>query len=117
MLCIQKVRGADRTTKICAHTTDKRACVKKYAHFFSSATRITFAEDELSDDPDDRQDGQTVTGQSAEKSNVAGDGGVLICSRVLSGKRLFEEDELSDDECSSVHNGAAVLRRTRALRK
>lgn len=36
---------------------------------------------------------------------------------VLSGKRLFEEDELSDDECSSLRSGAAVLRRARAFGK
>eukprot|EP00903_Cladosiphon_okamuranus_P013279 g12380.t1 len=73
-----------------------------------------YAEDELSDDPDDCQDGLSVAGQSVEKSGVARDGGVSICSRVSPAKRLFEEDELSDDGCSSVHNGAAVLRRTRA---
>lgn len=36
---------------------------------------------------------------------------------ILSEKRLFEEDELSDDEGLSLRSGAEVLRRARALGK
>eukprot|EP00752_Nemacystus_decipiens_P014877 g13246.t1 len=67
----------------------------------------TFDEDELSDYTDECQDGPPVAGSRVDESGLVSDG-------LPSGKRLFEEDELSDDECSSLHNGAVVPRRTRA---
>lgn len=89
--------------------------------------RIKFAEDELSDDPDSYRFGPAVARQE-----ISSTGNTLSCRRTptpdqcqgqvdpaqgFSGKRLFDEDELSDEECSSVRGGAAVLRRTRVLGK
>eukprot|EP00903_Cladosiphon_okamuranus_P013280 g12380.t2 len=117
------LQGVNSSGRSPLRTLDKeRGVERSQARTKPTPPRTTFvptdarkyAEDELSDDPDDCQDGLSVAGQSVEKSGVARDGGVSICSRVSPAKRLFEEDELSDDGCSSVHNGAAVLRRTRA---